>query len=87
MPTGIEDELKKKNVSHENGLPFLGISEVLPPFGLVSPWISSLNILQYIKGNQGAEQLSLVCVSRNQRNKIKQRLTPSSTAGGRCLWY
>ena len=79
--------IRWKYVSHENVLPFLGISEALPPFGLVSPRMQDMNILEYIKENQGTERLTLVRVSRNQRNKIKRRLTPSSTAGGRCLWY
>ena len=58
--------IRWKYVSHENVLPLLGISEALPPFGLVSPRMPNINILEYIKDNQDAERFSLVRDSRNR---------------------
>ncbi|KAF9789441.1 kinase-like domain-containing protein [Thelephora terrestris] len=52
--------IRWKYLSHENVLPFLGISEALRPFGLVSPWMPNIDILEYIKDNPDAERLSLL---------------------------
>lgn len=48
-----------KYVSHENVLPFLGISEAIPPFGIVSPQMPN-DILKYIKENQNVDRISLL---------------------------
>ena len=61
--------IRWKYVSHENVLPFLGISEVVLPFGIVSPGVSNINILQYISENKDANRLLLVRISRDQWKK------------------
>ena len=45
---------------HPNVLPFLGVSEVLFSFSIISPWLPNGNILDYTKNNQGTNRLGLV---------------------------
>ena len=54
-----------KYVSHENVLPFLGVSEIVPPFGFVSPLMPKSNILDYTRTCQDANRLLLVSTSWN----------------------
>ena len=56
----------------------------MPPFGIVSPRVSNINILQHINDNPDAKRLSLVRTSRGQ---WENQLTPFSVAGERRLWY
>ena len=49
-----------KYVSHPNIVPFLGVSETVFPFCVVSPWLSNGNILEYIKKNRRVDRLQLV---------------------------
>ena len=58
-------------------LPLLGISEALPPFGLVSPRMPNIDILGYIKDNQDAERFSLVRESHNRRKKATDSIFDS----------
>ena len=49
-----------KHMSHPNVVPFLGISETLFPFCIISPWLSGGNILEYIRRYRGVNRLHLV---------------------------
>ena len=49
-----------KHTSHQNVLPFLGISETLFPFCIISPWSSNGNIIEDTRKNQRANRLLLV---------------------------
>ncbi|KAF9646903.1 kinase-like protein [Thelephora ganbajun] len=48
-----------KHISHENVVPFLGVSDELPPFCFISPWMPN-NILNYTKEHQDADRLVLL---------------------------
>lgn len=52
-------EESKRN-HHPNVLPIIGVSEVLFPFCIMSPWTPSGNIAQYIRANRSADRLMLV---------------------------
>ena len=65
-----------KYISHPNVVPFLGISEKLSSFCIISPWLSNGNITEYIRKHQKADRLQLVSYFRNlQTNRLK-RLRP-----------
>lgn len=49
-----------KYVSHRNVVPFLGVSETLFPFSIISPWLPNGNIVEYIQRHEGADRLQLV---------------------------
>jgi len=49
-----------KYVSHPNVLPFLGVSETLFSFSLISPWLQNGNIIEYIRKHREANRLQLV---------------------------
>ena len=49
-----------KYVFHPNVLPFLGVSEAVFPFCIVSPWLVNGNIVEYVRKQQGANRLHLV---------------------------
>ena len=49
-----------KQVSHPNVVPFLGVSETLFPFSIVSPWLSNGNIAEYIQKHEGVNRIQLV---------------------------
>ena len=49
-----------KYVSHPNVLPFLGVSETLFSFSIISPWLHNGNIVEYIQKHRGANRLQLV---------------------------
>ena len=49
-----------KYVSHANVVPFLGISETLFSFCIISPWLSGGNIFEYIRKHRGANRFQLV---------------------------
>ena len=49
-----------KHVSHANVVPFLGISETLLSFCIISLWLPGGNILEYIRKHRGANRLRLV---------------------------
>ncbi|KAF9644383.1 kinase-like protein [Thelephora ganbajun] len=49
-----------KYVSHPNVLPFLGISETLFPFCIVSPWMSNGSIIEYTRKNKRVNRLQLL---------------------------
>jgi len=54
-----------KYVSHPNVLPFLGVSETLFPFCIISPWLPNGNILKYTQEHRGANRLQLVSDHRD----------------------
>ena len=65
-----------KYISHPNIAPFLGISEILFSFCIISPWLSNGNIAQYIRKHQIVGRLKLVSYFRGlQTNRLK-RLRP-----------
>lgn len=49
-----------KYVSHPNVVPFLGISESLFPFCIISPWLPNGNILEYVGKRQEVNRFRLV---------------------------
>ncbi|KAF9644351.1 kinase-like protein [Thelephora ganbajun] len=52
-----------KHMSHPNVLPFLGISEIPPPFCIISPWMPNGNIVEYTKKNRSSNRLLLLSQS------------------------
>ena len=73
-----------KYVSHANVLPFLGVSETLFAFCIISPWLSNGNIIEYTKRKQGVNRLQLVsypCIIMDEPFE-----TSSSTACASCQW-
>ena len=59
-----------KYVSHSNVLPFLGVSESLFSFSIISPWMSNGNIVEYTTKNRGVNRLQLVHDHRDQQSII-----------------
>jgi hypothetical protein len=57
-------------VSHENVLPFLGVSEIVLPFGIVSPRMPNKNILEYTRKHLDANRVWLVRTSRIAEDKV-----------------
>jgi len=55
---------------HPNVLPFLGVSEVLFSFSIISPWLPNGNILDYMKNNPGTNRLGLVSDSHHLHRRI-----------------
>ena len=55
-----------KNLSHPNLVPPLGVSEISPSFGLVTPRMPG-NIIEYTREHQDADRLLLVGAFWNQR--------------------
>lgn len=49
-----------KYLSHPNVLPFLGISETLFAFSIISPWLLNGNIAEYIRNHEGVDRVYLV---------------------------
>jgi len=49
-----------KHLSHPNILPFLGVSETLFQFSIITPWLSHGDILRYIRKNQEVNRWELV---------------------------
>ncbi|KAF9645572.1 kinase-like protein [Thelephora ganbajun] len=49
-----------KYVSHPNVLPFLGVSETLFPFCIITPWLPNGNIVEYTRKNIQANRLRLL---------------------------
>jgi hypothetical protein len=49
-----------KYVAHPNVLPFLGVSEKLFPFCIISPWLPNGNIIEYTRKNRGVNRWQLV---------------------------
>ena len=49
-----------KYISHPNVLPFLGVSESLFWFSIISPWLPNGNIVQYTKKDPLVNRLQLV---------------------------
>jgi len=49
-----------KHLSHPNVLPFLGVSESLFPFSIITPWLSNGDIIEYIRKHRGVNRLRLV---------------------------
>ena len=49
-----------KYISHPNVLPFLGISESLFWFSIITPWLPNGNIVQYTKNDPWVDRLQLV---------------------------
>jgi len=49
-----------KYVSHPNVLPFLGVSETLFSFSIISPWLRNGNIVEYIQKHRGVNRLHLL---------------------------
>ncbi|KAF9647766.1 kinase-like protein, partial [Thelephora ganbajun] len=49
-----------KYVSHPNVLPFLGVSETLLPFCIITPWLPNGNIIEYTRKNKRANRLQLL---------------------------
>ena len=49
-----------KHISHPNVLPFLGVSETLFQFSIISPWLSNGSITSYLKRHEEANRLQLV---------------------------
>ena len=47
-------------LNHENLVPFLGVSEELGPFCLITPWQSNGNINNYIENYPDADRFYLV---------------------------
>jgi len=64
-----------KYVSHPNVLPFLGISETLFPFCIITPWLPNGNIVEYIRQHQGVNRLQLVRYRHKslQTNRLRLR--------------
>ena len=54
-----------KYVSHPNVLPFLGVSETLFSFCIISPWSRNGNIVEYIQKHRDANRLQLVSDRRD----------------------
>ena len=59
-----------KYVSHENVLPFLGVSE--SPFWVISPWMPNGNIFNYTQQESGVNRLKLVSVEYAWRLVIQK---------------
>lgn len=49
-----------KQLLHPNVIPFLGVSETLFAFSIISPWLPNGNIVDYIQENQATNRLQLV---------------------------
>ena len=73
-----------KYVSHPNVLPFLGVSETLFPFCIISPWMSGGDILEYIQKHRGVNRLQLVSIHHNLYKRLSE--SRSSKACASCLW-
>ena len=59
-----------KHFSHPNTLSVLRISETLFPLCIMSPWMPSGNIIQYVQKNQDVNRLMLVCVRRGSDRRL-----------------
>ena len=57
--------VKWKYLSDPNVLPFLGVSETLFPFCIITPWLSNGNITEYVKRKPEVDRLRLVSVHHN----------------------
>ena len=53
-----------KRLTHENILPFMGVSRDIGEFCLISPWMSNGTIMEYIRDNNQINLLELVCTNR-----------------------
>jgi hypothetical protein len=51
-------------------VPFLGVSETLFPFCIISPWLPNGNIVEYTKKNREANRFQLVSDHRNLHSQI-----------------
>ena len=49
-----------KYVLHPNVVPFLGVSETLFPFSIITPWFPNGNIAEYVQKHEGVDRLQLV---------------------------
>ena len=54
-----------KHLSHPNVLPFLGVSESLFPFSIISPWLQNGNILEYTRRHWRVDRLRPVSDHRD----------------------
>ena len=57
-----------KHISHSNVLPFLGVSEMLSSFCVLTPWLLNGNIVEYTKKYHKANRLQLVSVHQNRQS-------------------
>ena len=73
-----------KYISHPNVLSFLGVSETLFKFCIISPWMPNGNITEYIKRRRRVNRLQLVSDPRNQQERSYLILPPKACAS--CLW-
>lgn len=79
IPTGViapnssqrfyREIVEWKYVSHSNVLPFLGVSETLFPFCIISPWLPNGNILKYAEEHREVNRLQLVSNHRDLRRQ------------------
>ena len=71
-----------KYVSHPNVLPFLGVSETLFSFCIISPWLRNGNIVEYIQKHREANRLHLVSDRHNPNTGKDSKIPPSVACTG-----
>ena len=59
-----------KYVSHPNVLPFLGVSQSLLSFCIITPWLRNGNIGEYVQKHREANRLRLVSDYHNNHKRI-----------------
>ena len=71
-----------KYVSHPNVLPFLGVSETLFSFSIISPWLRNGNIVEFIQKHREANRLQLVSDRRDPNTGNDSEIPPSVACTG-----
>jgi len=67
-----------KYVLHPNVVPFLGVSEVLFSFSIITPWLPNGNIADYVQKHEGVDRLQLVSDRRGLHKRVVRDFVISS---------
>ena len=69
-----------KQLENKNILPFYGVSTSVSGFALVFPWYRNGNIVDYLRGNPGADRYNLASIS-SLLHALSAYLTSTTVVG------